>query len=96
MTISVIGLGKLGLPIACILAKHYKVIGVDTNPNHLKLLRSGINLNRETNLDLWYKSYKNNITFTDKFTGLSRLIFIVVPTPSLRIIPLPLSLLKML
>ncbi len=82
MTISVIGLGKLGLCIACMLAKHYKVIGIDNRVDHLQLLRSGINPIKENSLDLWYISYRKNITFTAEHTNTAKIVFIVVPTPS--------------
>ncbi len=84
MLVSVIGLGKLGLCVACTLAKHYKVIGIDTNSNHVNLLRSGINPIKERNLDFWYMLYRKRITFTNRFDRLGKVVFIVVPTPSKR------------
>ena len=82
MKITVIGLGKLGLCIACTLAKHYKVIGIDTNSKHINLLRNGINNIKEYSLSLWYSLYRKNMLFMDDYTNLSNFIFIVVPTPS--------------
>jgi len=84
MTVSVIGLGKLGLCIACTLAKYYKVIGIDDNYHHINLLRKGINSIKEANLNLWYGCYRHRIDFTYEFTNLSKIVFVVVPTPSMK------------
>lgn len=81
--ISVIGLGKLGLCIACVLAKDFKVIGIDNNEKHINDLRFGINSIKETNLDKWYNDYRKNITFTNRYDNLGDITFIIVPTPSL-------------
>jgi len=83
MNISVIGLGKLGLCIACVLAKDYKVIGIDSNENHIAMLQTGVNPIKETHLNNWFDLYKKNITFTNKFTDLGDIVFVVVPTPSI-------------
>ena len=42
MRVSVIGLGKLGSPLAAVLAsKGHEVIGVDVNPDFVRLLAAG-------------------------------------------------------
>jgi UDPglucose 6-dehydrogenase len=42
MRVSVVGLGKLGSPLAAVLAsKGHHVIGVDLNPQFVQLLASG-------------------------------------------------------
>ena len=83
MTISVIGLGKLGLCIAAVLAKHYTVVGVDTNNNHLKLLIEGKKPIKENDLDAWLDKYEKSILCTNSFENLGDIVFVVVPTPSI-------------
>ena len=41
-TISIIGLGYVGLPLAVAFSKKYKVIGFDINNERIKELNSGI------------------------------------------------------
>lgn len=81
-TLSVIGLGKLGLCLAAILAKHCRVIGIDVNEKLINDLKYGDNPIKETDLNNWLKKYKQNITFTTSFEKLGEINFIVVPTPS--------------
>lgn len=83
MIISVIGLGKLGLCIACIFAEHFKVIGIDTNEKHINALISGTNPIKEKGLDLLFKDNRKNITFTNSFEDLGDIVFVIVPTPSI-------------
>ena len=40
-TIAVIGLGYVGAPLAFALAKHFRVIGFDTNPKRIQDLQHG-------------------------------------------------------
>lgn len=82
MKISVIGLGKLGLCIACTLAKHHKVIGIDVDLEHINRLKLGINTIKEPGLGLLFYKYNRNIFFTNKYI-LGDIVFIVVPTPSM-------------
>ncbi|MDI6730376.1 MAG: hypothetical protein QMD06_02395, partial [Candidatus Altarchaeum sp.] len=41
--ISIYGQGKMGLPLAQVMAQYYKVIGVDINKNLVENLNKGIN-----------------------------------------------------
>ena len=82
-TVTVIGLGKLGLPLACILAKHYNVIGIDSKPKHIRRLDSGENPIDERGLDKWFDWYHTDIQFTTNYALLEGVTFVVVPTPSL-------------
>lgn len=82
MQVSVIGLGKLGLCIACILSKHYKVIGIDNNKEHINNLNNNILNNKEPKLKEYYTNYRDNIVYTNSYDQLGKLSFIIVPTPS--------------
>ena len=69
-TISVIGLGKLGLPIATTFAENdYKVIGID------------IGLGGTICRKIGYKII--NIHIGESYKNLGNIIFVVVPTPSM-------------
>lgn len=80
LTLSVIGLGYVGLPLAMALAKTYPVIGYDQNINRIAELRRGHDRTGEIAPEGLAVS---EIHFTDQVTGLSDAdIFIVaVPTP---------------
>lgn len=86
--ISIIGLGKVGLPLAVSYAsKRFKVIGVDIDKNKIDLLNKGHFIINEPLLEDLFKKYKNNITFTTDFQYAikrSSVVFIIVPTPSLK------------
>ena len=45
--IAVIGLGYVGLPLAAALGKHFKTIGLDSNIERIRELRSGYDRNTE-------------------------------------------------
>ncbi|MCX7954835.1 MAG: nucleotide sugar dehydrogenase [Bacteroidales bacterium] len=79
-SISVIGLGYVGLPIALEFAKHVKVIGFDINPKKVELLKKGIDPNKEIDAE----EFKGrNILFTSDPENIKNATFhiIAVPTP---------------
>ena len=86
MKISVIGLGKLGLPFSFFLSsKKYKVLGYDINEKIEKEIKEN-KINIEPNLNKYIKKYKNNFKFEKKIQNLihqTDLTFLVLPTPSL-------------
>jgi nucleotide sugar dehydrogenase len=82
-TIGVIGIGKLGLGFALLLAKKYKVIGVDINQEYVN------SLNDKTfkSIEPGYNELLNNTTQFTATTDItqvfdSRFIFILVQTPN--------------
>ena len=83
--VSVIGLGKLGSSLsACFASRGYNVIGHDINEENNKNFNKGIAPINETNLDYYFRKYKNNfksgsLEYAVIKTNIS---FIVVPTPS--------------
>jgi UDPglucose 6-dehydrogenase len=86
MNISVIGLGKLGVPmVACFAAKGHKIIGIDVNPRYVELINQGKALVIEPQLDELLQAHRDRISATQDYTEAilgSEITFIVVPTPS--------------
>lgn len=84
--ISVVGMGKVGLPISiCYALKGFKVIGMDIDRHRIDLLNKGVIPLHEPFLPQLFKKIKNKITFTadiDYAVNNSSVIFIIVPTPS--------------
>ena len=88
MNISVIGLGKLGLPFAFFIASYNnKVLAFDKNPNISKLITKKKNNIVEPELKKYIKKFnkrvefKNSLEETIKNTDIT---FLVLPTPSLK------------
>src|SRR4051794_2839628 len=86
MNISVIGLGKLGAPLAALLAgKGHTVVGVDVNTLAVDALNRGIAPVYEPELQDWINRSRARLSATtDCADAVSRTeaTFIVVPTPS--------------
>jgi len=80
LKIGVIGLGYVGLPLACELSKHFSVYGYDLNKERMAQLNEGIDNTKEVNLEN-YKNIKN--VFTDDLEKIKECNFfiITVPTP---------------
>ena len=85
-SISVVGLGKLGLFMAaCFASKGYKVVGIDIDKNKIDLINRGINPIQETGLTRLIQKYKENLKATSDYEEAilnSQITFIVVATPS--------------
>lgn len=86
MNISVIGLGKLGLPLAASIAsKGFFVYGVDINKKVIDDLNKGYSSLAEPNLSKIIKKFKSNISAslnTIEAVLSSDVTFIITPTPS--------------
>jgi UDPglucose 6-dehydrogenase len=86
MRISVIGLGKLGSPLAAVLAsKGHTVIGVDLNRAYVNAINEGTGPVRETGLDALIAANRERLSATSDFTKAvhgTELTIMVVPTPS--------------
>lgn len=76
-TICVVGLGYVGLPLACLLSKHFEVIGYDINRSKIDDLRNGIDETGEVD-DL----SKYNIQYTADPTKIKDASFIIVAVPT--------------
>jgi len=85
-SISVFGIGKLGLPLAASLAnKGYQVIGVDLNQNVIQAVNEGRSPHYEPGLAELIKSARGHLSATEDYHYAlqnSDISFIVVPTPS--------------
>ncbi len=86
-SISVIGLGKLGLcTAACFASKGFKVVGVDVDIDKIAKINKGISPIAETGLTDLLKAAKHNLRATADYTDAilnTGVSFIVVATPSL-------------
>lgn len=80
--IAVIGLGYVGLPLACLFAKKYQVIGFDINNSRIDELKNNIDKTREVSSEE-LELIQGSITFSSDSQDLSSAnVFIVtVPTP---------------
>ena len=84
--ISLVGLGKLGLPLLSTFAKNeQKIIGVDVDTAKIELLKNNELPFYETNLKEYLISGKNNIDYATDFkqiTDETDVVIILVNTPS--------------
>jgi len=85
-TISVVGMGKLGLCMAaCLADKGYRVIGVDINPAIIQAVNEGNSPIYEPGVAEMMKGLSEHLSATDDYKYAienSEVTFIVVPTPS--------------
>jgi UDPglucose 6-dehydrogenase len=84
--VSVVGLGKLGMCIAAVLAdRGFRVVGVDIDKAKVEAVNSGRSLIPEPGLeDLIRKNSKNLKATTDHYDAVkqTQTTFVIVPTPS--------------
>lgn len=84
--ISVIGLGKLGAPLAAVLARTgHTVIGVDVNTETIHAVNKGIAPVTEPQLQTFMDQAEGRLSATNDFQHAvthSDITFIIVPTPS--------------
>jgi UDPglucose 6-dehydrogenase len=84
--ISVVGLGKLGAPLAiCFAYKGYQVVGVDFDRSKIRLISEGIPPVFEPGLEELLQSVQGRLVATDDYEEAiknSEVTFILVPTPS--------------
>jgi UDPglucose 6-dehydrogenase len=86
MQVSVVGLGKLGSPLAAVLAsKGHQVVGFDVNPDFVRALSAGKAPVEEPGLQSLIDASSGRLTATadcEQAVLASELSFVVVPTPS--------------
>lgn len=84
--IGIIGLGRLGLPLAVTFCKYFKVYGVDINK---QLIQQIVNCEKffEPQINEYLDKYGNNLTVSTDYTTLKNcdVLFIITQTPSLPI-----------
>lgn len=85
LKIAVVGLGKLGLPLAAVLAdSKFSVIGIDVDSNHI----NNLNLKQfnftEPHLNYYLKKNESQLKFTTNYNDLKNIdiVYLIVPTPS--------------
>jgi len=78
--VGVVGLGYVGLPLACAFARHLRVIGFDVNAERVAELQRGVDSNHQTPAD---DIQNPNLTVTTDPKRLRecRYIIVAVPTP---------------
>lgn len=81
--IGIVGMGYVGLPLACMFAKLYPVIGYDLNPDRVKLINRGNDFTHETEPEVLSSALRSGMKATDNVNDLSECnVYIVcVPTP---------------
>jgi UDPglucose 6-dehydrogenase len=85
-TLCIVGLGKLGMPIAaCLASKGFRIYAVDQNPQTLQKLAQGIAPVFEPGLDELIQQNRERLLPTDNYEDAiqqSSISFLLVPTPS--------------
>tara|TARA_Y100000590_G_scaffold464266_1_gene633287 strand:- start:54 stop:1340 length:1287 start_codon:yes stop_codon:yes gene_type:complete len=82
--ISIVGLGYVGLPLAfSFLNKKFKVIGIDSDKNKIKLLKSGKSYIKQFSNSDVKKALKKSFILSDNYSSisLSDVIIYCLPTP---------------
>jgi UDPglucose 6-dehydrogenase len=86
MKLSIIGLGKLGAPMAAVMAhKGHMVVGVDVNANYVAAIQEGRAPVRETGLEEMIQANRERLSATMDYEEAvlgTEATFIIVPTPS--------------
>jgi UDPglucose 6-dehydrogenase len=86
MKISIIGLGKLGAPMAAVMAhKGHMVVGVDVNPDYVAAIQNGHAPLRETGLEEMIQANRERLSATldyEEAILTTDTTHIIVPTPS--------------
>jgi len=86
MRLSIIGLGKLGAPMAAVLAeKGHTVVGVDISPGYVNALNQGRAPVNEPGLEELIRKNRERLSATTdaaKAIAATDVTFIIVPTPS--------------
>ncbi|MDR0431304.1 MAG: nucleotide sugar dehydrogenase [Tannerellaceae bacterium] len=83
INIAVIGLGYVGLPLACLFATQYKTIGFDLNQTRVDSLMKGLDDTLEVSPNVLQSAIENGFTCTTELEMLrdSNFFIITVPTP---------------
>jgi len=83
MKIGIIGLGYVGLPLACAFATKYQVIGLDINTSRINRLNAGKDDTNEVSDEDLQKVVGKSLVLTNQAKDLadSEVLIITVPTP---------------
>ena len=77
--ICVVGLGYVGLPLACLLSKHFNVSGFDIDDTKIEELKSGHDRTDEVGENL--KNYLINYSSQSSIIKEANFVIVAVPTP---------------
>jgi UDPglucose 6-dehydrogenase len=85
MNIGIIGLGKLGLPLAVLFSKHFQVYGVDISEKRVKQIINHERFN-EPQMNEYLEKYGKNIIVSTSYDIIKNCdaVFIITQTPSLK------------
>ena len=78
-TISITGLGYVGLPLALEFAKHFRVIGFDINEERVKMMRNGVDPSKELSPEAFAGA---DIVFTTNPADLQQAHFHIIGVPT--------------
>ncbi len=84
--VSIVGLGKLGGPIACAMASRgFNVVGIDVSDFFISSTNAGRAYLNEPDFAAFLKKYHHKFIATNDYSAIlnSSITFIIVPTPSL-------------
>lgn len=81
-TVVVVGLGYVGLPLACLAAeKGYRVIGLDRDAAKVARIRRGLSPMKDRELSRWLKRVRFEATTDPSVLASGHIIVLCVPTP---------------
>ncbi|MFH1428078.1 MAG: nucleotide sugar dehydrogenase [Patescibacteria group bacterium] len=78
--ICIVGLGYVGLPLACLFAKEYSVIGFDINKERIKNLKKGVDTTGEIKKEQLAQN-KIKFSFKPEIIKQAKFIILAIPTP---------------
>ena len=83
INIGIIGLGYVGLPLACLFAGKYPVTGTDINAERVAEIAGGVDKTGELSSDELARVIGNGLNVTDKISAMTdcNVYIITVPTP---------------
>ncbi len=83
VTIGIIGLGYVGLPLACLFARKYGVVGFDIRQERIDELNAGHDATMEIGEEALRKALDGNLTCTSDVAALKvcNVYIVTVPTP---------------
>ena len=79
MNIGIVGLGYVGLPLACLFANKYAVLGFDINEKKVNLLQNGHDYTEEVGTEALKQT---NLTFSSNYMDLKKCSILIVAVPT--------------
>ena len=83
MTIAVVGLGYVGLSLACLLSKYNDVVAIDIDVHKVSLINKGMSLIADSKIEAYLKSRPAKLQATsDACAAFETADFVVIATPT--------------